>query len=78
MHKNNYLKKKEKKKQIPNIKCAIISTDEDHDILQYADVRYIHEKVVLSHLFEEDRDVSRVSWLVDALSPVSHTGLYQG
>ena len=55
MHKNNYLKKKRQKK------CAIISTDEDHGLLQYADVSYIHEKVVLSRLFEEDHDVPRVS-----------------
>ena len=62
------------------MKCTILSTDEDHDILQrqHADVSYIHKQVVLSHLFEEHHDVSRVSWLVDALSPVSHIGLYQG
>ena len=72
MHKNNYLKKKREKR------CAIISTDEDHGLLQYADVSYIHEKVVLSRLFEEDHDVPRVSWLVGALSPVSHIGLYKG
>ena len=77
MHKNNYLKIF---KKYPNIKCAIISTDEDHYILQrqHADVSYIHKQVELSRLFEEDHDVSRVSWLVDALSPVSHIGLYQG
>ena len=60
------------------MKCTIISTDEDHDILPHADVSYIHELVVLSQLFEEAHGVSRVSWLVDALSPVNHTGLYQG
>ena len=62
------------------MKCTILSTDEDHDILQrqHADVSYIHKQVELSRLFEEDHDVSRVSWLVDALSPVSHIGYLSG
>ena len=62
------------------MKCTILCTDEDHDILQrqHAYLSFIHEQVVLSRLFEQDHDIPRVSWLVNALSPVSHIGLYQG
>ena len=63
-----------------SMECIFLSADEDHDILQiqHADVSYIHEQVMLSRHLEEDHDVPWVSWLVDALSPVSNMGLCQG